>query len=489
MTTKHAKNACVAGAPKSYWIGSAGASPSPCAARDISAISLHRNILLFYLAFFGLPLLAGEPATVMLYVALVIASLSISVELLLPLLLCAVLLKNITPSLYGFSPNVILLFTVCSIGILMISGFRLGALRKKIRHYGGMSFLFLFLVFTFLTSFFGRDPEVSVLKLFNLFLLLIPCSLYFSKVRINSEIIGHVFHICTAILLLSLTVSWQGSSYLVTNRTFPLFRGIMNHPQTFGVILAVFASFLFCMRFFLKTRIARGQVTIVLILCLVELLMSQCRTAVLALVFGLGIGVTLLPGQGVKNFMKYLTVFLLLGWILMTMVPQTRLFLLKTQEVDSGEISLDSLYGTRLSRIGGSLENFESSPLLGIGFGVPTVVQEWTYRYATILGVRLLVSVPTEKGNIFSALLEECGILGTLLFAVWLFQFLLRCHEINPPSFLFCPMVVLCLNFGEYSLTSLGGQGLLMWLFLLLGAQTYADDEQSVEGSNPMVLG
>jgi len=106
-------------------------------------------------------------------------------------------------------------------------------------------------------------------------------------------------------------------------------------------------------------------------------------------------------------------------------------------------------------------ENIQENPLTGIGFGIAS--DPVSMRVDTVGGIP--ISALVEKGVMPLAVLEELGIFGAGLTAVWLLMILFRSSRSNFSS-LMVVLTILAINLGESMLFSPGGMGLLFVIFV-----------------------
>lgn len=110
------------------------------------------------------------------------------------------------------------------------------------------------------------------------------------------------------------------------------------------------------------------------------------------------------------------------------------------------------------------IANFRESPVVGIGFGMPSSPLELKTVKEGILGVP--VSAPIEKGVLPMAILEETGLLGALLFLGVLGSILATAIlRLGFPGASLAIAVMLN-NLGEANVFSIGGMGMYYWLAL-----------------------
>lgn len=248
------------------------------------------------------------------------------------------------------------------------------------------------------------------------------------------------------------------------------FRGILNHPQTYGPVLSPLAALLTGLALFEGKRtwpILAGAA-----LAWSGIYMSESRTALLSLVLGCLVA-------GMVAFMKsswrivlwqVLTrpvAFIVLFCVLVVgglywngVAGHLTEFLLK----DEGEASVTaSLEDSRGGLIKRSLANFRAEPITGIGFGVPS---EYALLRVQTGALGMPTSASTEKGFMPSAVLEEVGIVGAI-FTLW-FILCLVMPVISRGSITILWTLSSCLavNFGEMVFFSVGGTGLFLWLLM-----------------------
>jgi hypothetical protein len=110
------------------------------------------------------------------------------------------------------------------------------------------------------------------------------------------------------------------------------------------------------------------------------------------------------------------------------------------------------------------LRNIENSPLLGIGFGMPSHPSQYRPTINNVLGVP--VGAPVEKGVLYVAVLEETGIIGTLFFILVLGSIVVHLVTQTSLPYACMALAVLLNNLGEANLFAIGGMGLYYWLVL-----------------------
>lgn len=275
-----------------------------------------------------------------------------------------------------------------------------------------------------------------------------------------------------AIMVLSLPLLAIPAGYLYNGTGF---QGIFVHPQAFGLTIALLGGWA-VVRMVSLQRPSWFSVLLVPV-CLALVVLSETRTAALALVLGVAVAAVIAPILSGRSIVRLLPgllsqrVHLVFGLTLIGMVlawpvliEETEMFMAKR----SGSASLIETY--QISR-GGQMEamwgNILQHPWLGIGFGIGSVPELMAIERDPILD--LPTSAAIEKGVLPMAILEEVGVIGFVLVAAWLLVLLRHCAHggVGPLAVVF---VILFLNLGEFSLFSPGYVGLLEMILLAAAA-------------------
>ncbi|NKI36434.1 hypothetical protein HFP89_14785 [Wenzhouxiangella sp. XN79A] len=258
----------------------------------------------------------------------------------------------------------------------------------------------------------------------------------------------------TSLLLLPAPVSYMpGKS---------LFRGVLGHSQALGPTLAVLAAWTSAL---LLQRASWPRIVILTIIVPL-IFLTGARTALLAAILGLALGVVFTPALSRQRLLEAAPalksrsilllsiVSLLLASIWMEAITSNvSSFLNKGRQADS---VLEAYEESRGDLINVMLANIRERPMFGIGFGIasdPNAME--VERFAGIP-----VSAAIEKGVTPIAILEELGIVGSSLIALWGW-YLVVSGARGGLAPLACLSTILALNLGESSLFSSGGMGML----------------------------
>jgi hypothetical protein len=288
-----------------------------------------------------------------------------------------------------------------------------------------------------------------------------------SRRRLEGQLFGGI----VLVLLVSLPLVALPVGYL-TNGTG--FQGILNHPQAFGPTMALLGAWA-AARMFGEEK--PGWLLVGLAgTCLAMVLLSEARTAGLALVGGVALAIIVAPavaGRSVADMLPGLRsarVWTVLGAVLLgglVLAPQIAGMVghYMTKSGRAGGSGFAELYdGSRGRIIAAMRDNIAEHPLAGIGFGIASEPETMEVSRDPVFGLPIGASI--EKGVVPLMVVEEVGIVGAALVAFWLMWLLRSAARGGVAAFAVC-LTALLTNMGEATLFSPGGLGLL--LLLLLG--------------------
>lgn len=254
-----------------------------------------------------------------------------------------------------------------------------------------------------------------------------------------------------------------------------LFMGMTLHSQALGPIIAVLSVMLLADLLFSVKR-WDWLYGILLFLSPILIYKTGARTAMGTYAAGIFF-VTLIfmhaRGVGVKWKGKALRALILigmLGGLAFMATPSLRqgavqfIFKSRGAEVAKESQTMEKLISSRQGGFEHSMANFKESPWIGNGFQVSSM-----QRGMKIYSWKQLLSAPIEKGVWVSAVLEEGGVFGMILFCLFLliaFYSLLTRHAFIGATVLF---VFITSNLGEFTFFSMSAGGGLMWSMVFFG--------------------
>ncbi|HEX7069345.1 MAG TPA: hypothetical protein VF190_01005 [Rhodothermales bacterium] len=336
--------------------------------------------------------------------------------------------------------------------------------------------LVIFCLYVFVFSLFASDyPDVSIFKLVSFGVGSITILVLFHRTHDITDYWLSVFYTLGVFILgASLPLYFFGPGYDTNGAGF---QGILSHPQTYGPVLAPFAALTTGLFLF---RGSRNKVLVgAVLLAWYGMYSSGSRTSILST--GLALAITtvfILPREGGLRrlfvprqiqFGTYIVAACLIFAVLWNWTEfeeRARGFLIKDDP--QGEVDLGTSFQDSRGRlVAWSMYNFRRSPIIGIGFGVPS--DDWDWRTGRLqrgfLGLPTSASV--EKGFLPTAVLEEVGIVGTSIFVVLLLALFWPMIKLGSPLMLWMSLSALLTNLGEATFFSLGGIG--FFFFLVFG--------------------
>jgi len=374
-----------------------------------------------------------------------------------------VISKYLNPAIYAFSPETGILAWL----VFFVASFRL--ITSSVKYFSKIIPLIIFsFVVVVLSVFVSVQPDISAMKIIVFTIGSMAIILGYSSLK--EEQFGRLyiwfFSLFVVIIILSLpTFLFPHIAY---NRNAAGFQGILNHPQSFGPLLAPITGWFLAGLIFQKKNKIVFNLSISI--CLVILMiLSQARTSLAAVFLSL-FTIFILVSVRKKYFSSafsgralvmgvFLALSIGIAFISSSLVQEKLTgFIFKRESTNMGEA-----LSSRSSGIANQWYYFTKKPVVGNGFGV--------YPWGVIpMGVTyykgIPISAPVEKGFLPTAILEEIGLLGATLFFVFIYfiykQVLLNDDVKLLALFFSC----LFINVGEMVVFSLGGIGLFYWLLI-----------------------
>ncbi len=372
-------------------------------------------------------------------------------------------------------------FIVAGVLIFQIIGVRTS------RFLSPLLMLLPYIFYMGLVSASGWQPIVSYLKLL-LFVVIFLAFYSVAKMASLPQIDGSklrsiflsfaIFFIVGSVLL----IPFPGLSYLNAAEIQAsgglvegtMFKGMTLHSQSLGPVVAivstlVFADLLFCVQKWDKLYLLLLGCSPILIY------MTGSRTAMGTYLAGLCFVTFLfMNARGIGGRWKARAVNTILmlgifGGLALFSTPQMReavaRFALKYVSEDSElVVDYESVIATRQGSMDMQIANFKASPWIGNGFQVSEGLAEVDY-----VNWKQLLSAPVEKGVWVTAILEEGGVFGMILFVLFLlvvFPTLFVRQAFLGLSVFF--VMIVC-NLGEMTIFSMTSTGGLTWAMVFVG--------------------
>lgn len=316
-------------------------------------------------------------------------------------------------------------------------------------------------VFMFIHSIlFSLITDVSILKIFPWLIVILVLIFAWKgldnreRTRLETLLFGGL----AVLMLICLPMAFTDIGYI---RNGYAFQGILDSSQSWGLIMAILASWLIGR---LSEEVQyRWLYMILLGISVVLLVMSATRTAGLALVLAVS-GASIFYFATRVSILSFIrTTFVvftisMVAWF--NFSDQLTTFIFKKDNVanvsEIGEASRGVLVFPMITNI---VEN----PMTGIGFGIASQPSKRVIHRDSTFGIP--VGAPVEKGVTPLAVLEELGVLGLIVVLLWVWMLIRRSYQSGFTPFLVLS-TILFTNLGEASLFSTGGMGLLFLVFL-----------------------
>ena len=318
--------------------------------------------------------------------------------------------------------------------------------------------------------FFSAMPDVSILKTVSwtvtaatLFAAWGGLSAAQSEQVVRQLLIG-----LTLIMLASLPFAVLPLGYL---RNGTGFQGVLNHPQALGPTMSLLGVWVVLG----MLTLPRPPWKIVSIAgtSLVLIVMSEARTAGLALVGGVMAAVVVAGAlsrqpvarlfPGFRSRRVLVVVFFSVG-IAIPFAPKLLGGLDTYISKRGGEESVVAAYDrSRGGLMGKMWSNIEKYPMTGIGFGIASNPSEMQITRDPIFNLPVGASI--EKGVLPLAVVEEVGVFGFLFVLLWGVSVLRVALKKGGAAVGILGTIIL-LNFGESTLFSVGGMGMLSLILL-----------------------
>jgi hypothetical protein len=392
-------------------------------------------------------------------------------------LAAVVIIKFLNDAIFRFPP----LFGLLAWALLFAAAARvIGMLNRRAMTVLVPLWTFV-LVVAVLTPFASANPAVSWFKL--LAFLIGGTTVIAAAYALSDENLrllrAWLPSVVLAVAVLSLlTFPFPGISYRIAPH---LFQGVLNHSQALGAFLAPLATLLGA-RWLFHRRAFTKLDGLFFLLVAVLVIATNARTAVIAVMLGIGGSVLLglvrdrRSRQESARGLVAGTALAVLGLVAALAIPQVRDgvvgFVFKSGSEASSYASVEEAFmASRGTGLAGQWQNFLDHPVMGTGFGVypkGTKVPD----PVTVMGIP--ISSPVEKGFLPTAVLEEVGILGALVFLALVVALVRESSRAGDPVWVAVLLTCLFVNLGEAVFFSMGGLGLVFWLWIGLAIRGVA---------------
>ncbi len=280
----------------------------------------------------------------------------------------------------------------------------------------------------------------------------------------------YTLHCCTVLLSTALYFSAVGFRDKVG------FQGIFSQPQSYAVFVVIFTAYV---TIYVCT-IEEWHIfpTVICVLSWASILMTGCRTAVLAFTiaalpvfFRLFLRKQRFSLLFVSAIVAVASAFTI---VILTPHPASRYltetltsFITKNRSAAigvNGDVNVEGLFSSRQTQVARQLQIIKTNWMIGTGFGMGTQSSDRLRQVGGEFGIP--ISAPTEPGFVHLAAIVQTGVFGAALLMLLLLKVYYPIWRAADYSILTCGLTGLFVNFGEAIFFSIGGLGLYMWLII-----------------------
>ena len=364
-----------------------------------------------------------------------------------------------------------------------------------------MAGLWAYLVVSIFSSVVGYAPLISLMKLVNFAMFLVGLGVGLRNIHRKPNDLRYLrrFLLAIAVIIIfgSLFTAFfmpgvayfrsmgnvldvygveAANSFARNDMGMGLLCGITNQSQCLAPLSAVTLTWVLCDMMFIERRVSKLHCA--LFLASIPLVfMTRSRCALLASTVGI-MTVSMycfhfLPASPrLKKALKSMFSGFVVLVLIVCAVAEFRnnsisRLIRKTDDVAGDERSLvTAVTASRQGLVDLSIEDFKKSPLLGTGFQVM-----WYFPFV-YKKTQIVWSAPIEKGVLPVMILGEAGILGAIVFIVFLITFYGVCTSRKYVVTASLFTVYLATNLGEATFFSTGGAGGILWIMSMVGGYT-----------------
>ena len=401
------------------------------------------------------------------------------------------LLCSAAPTMNGFFMPQGLMFILAQKIVMLGAGvvllFYLGGARG-VRQMHAVLWIFPYLIYMLVISQVGWAPIISNMKM--LLYVITFMAFYSSATNLAGERVGarslreHV--LCLAIFFIIgsvLVYPFPGIAYHgreddiramldVTSGAVVLFKGMTKHSQAMGPMMAMLITLLFADLTFTLQKADKLYLTLLLI-APVLLYKTSSRTAMGSMFAGVGFVLLMaMRARAGKARWRYKTInfmilFVVIGSVFVAASPERRQAVAKFVTKNYGgdyTLTSENIMGSRQEVLDRALYNWREKPMTGNGFQVS---EEMGNRKCD--GLKDILTAPVEKSTWTYAILEEGGILGMILFCIFLLASIgtmVATRAYTGAALLFTFVII---NLGEFGMFAMSMEGGFFWGLVFTG--------------------
>lgn len=359
--------------------------------------------------------------------------------------------------------------------------------------------IYPFLLMASISSIEGYCPVISYLKIVNFFIFITGIYIGTKNIHKRPDALYQVKCTFLAIVFLLVygslaTLPFPSVAYFTSLRSqvmefglefandfyaehegmTGLFTGIAVHSQFLGPTVSCCFAWLLCDMVIAERRYSPMHLALLLPIPIIAY-MTRSRLALLVLAFSVVfLAFYCVPNsRGVSRMRARFSNVMLVVIVLMLGVSMAfeirgsyiSKWLRKKNDISADDRSLSvAVTGSRQGKIAECLSDFHQNTLFGKGFQVDRTTKS---RFES--GQVSIFSASIEKGLLPLMVLGETGILGTMMFVIFLIVFFVTCHGRHYTATLTLFSVYLSTNMAEATFFAPAGGGGVQWILMVVG--------------------
>lgn len=319
---------------------------------------------------------------------------------------------------------------------------------------------------------FSAIPDVSVLKAISWTMAMVTCLSAWSGMSPpqQRELTDQFFWALVVLMVASLPLLQSSAGF---RRNGTGFQGLLNHPQASGATMALLFAWATA-RLLAETRPPWVLIGVAG-LSLVSVFLSEARTGGVAAILGVGFALLFGPSSAGRSMLSMapglrsprvwaLALLVVVGALMMSgaIFDYVQFYITKSGRAGASNL-WDAFEISRGRQMDAMLANVSDSLWTGIGFGIHSEPELMVVSRDPAFGLPLGAAI--EKGVAPLMVLEELGLFGAGLVLVWILLLVRGAARGGLAPFAVATTVVF-INFGEATLFSPGGFGLLTIVLL-----------------------
>lgn len=319
---------------------------------------------------------------------------------------------------------------------------------KGFTNFGSM--LALFCMYVIVTSVFVSSyPTVSIFKVISYAVPFYSVALGVAVTNAECNWIHYMRQAMSYVVYASvLTIPFKGRFNVVNGDL----QGVLNHPNTAGIFLAIFVA---CLLFDASGEDDPSPLFYATLLASFFMLFAtKSRTGMFSAIICLFLYWYGLPGNQRFSGVGLAIVLCLIVGVIIVAFPSSELgakinsFVFKREEM-----GIEDIFDSREELMETSKRKLAHNPLFGSGFGVPYVsaLNDW----------KLATNMPYETGNMYYAILGDVGYLGAALFVAYMLSILV----VTDKKHLVLFAIPIIISMGEMAFFATNNVAILYYVF------------------------